>query len=138
MNQYGSLAMQHWRRWLPLRYSKIGDPQEFFSSLGETVSSQVDQLADQLAGPDQRDESTLAKMGRLNAARRQAEEVVLADLVYLEPEPGMDEEGLDEDPDSPAARIVTGQQLMQQMMDEQTQQWQQDLDSRPRGSDPTG
>jgi len=48
------------------------------------------------AGPgrpdDQPGQGYLGKAGRLGQARRQAEEIVLAEMVLLEPEPGAEDE----------------------------------------------
>ena len=64
------------------RFSQIQDPEKFFSDLGETVEFQIQDLQLHLAGPDPATpEHGLEKVGRLNMARLQAEEVVLADLV---------------------------------------------------------
>ena len=38
-------------------------------------------------------EGYLDRVGRLGQARRQAEEIVLAEMILLEPEPGADEDG---------------------------------------------
>jgi hypothetical protein len=92
MNRYGLMAHQHWERWLPARYATIEDPDSFFSNLGNQVSGQIDQLALQLAGDDQPGEGYLAKAGRLGQARRQAEEIVLTDLILLDPEPEAEED----------------------------------------------
>jgi hypothetical protein len=75
MNRYGLMAQQHWARWLPTRYATI---------------ERIDALALTLAGDDQPGEGYLGKAGRLGQARRQAEEIVLAELVLLDPEPGTD------------------------------------------------
>lgn len=98
MNRYGQLAHDHWKSSDPARFAEIQDPLEFFSSLGQTVESQIQDLQLQLAGPDPANaESSLEKVGRLNMARLQAEEAVLAELVWLSPPPG--EETLEsEDP----------------------------------------
>jgi len=101
MNRYGQLAQEHWRRWLPTRYAEIPDPVDFFSTLGQEAEDQVFDLRDQLAGPDLPGEGYLEKVGRLNMAQLQAEEAVLADLVYLPPEPEVqdqDEQDLLSDP----------------------------------------
>ena len=87
MNDYGRLAMVHWRRWLPTRYAAITDPEVFFSMLGRQAESQVLDLAEQLEGPDLPGEGYLEKVGRLNMARMQAEELVLREVILLEPEP---------------------------------------------------
>ena len=87
MNVYGERAMEHWRRWLPARYATIRDPEAFFSTLGLQAESQVLDLAEQLEGPDLPGEGYLEKVGRLNMARMQAEELVLREVILLEPEP---------------------------------------------------
>ncbi|MGI8415211.1 MAG: TnpV protein [Nakamurella sp.] len=102
MNEYGRRALEHWQRTKPRELSTIPEPEAFFSTLGETVASQVDELTDQLAGADPADETFLGKVGRLRAAKSQAEEMVLAELVYsTTPEGPDDEEDLE---DSPAHR----------------------------------
>ncbi len=92
MNRYGLMAQKHWARWLPNRYAAIEDPDNFFSDLGTQVAERIDVLALSLAGDDQPGEGYLAKAGRLGQARYQAEEIVLADMILLEPEPGADED----------------------------------------------
>jgi hypothetical protein len=108
MNRYGLMARQHWARWLPGRYAAIEDPGSFFTDLGRLVAERVDQLALRLAGDDQPGEGYLGKAGRLGQARHQAEEIVLAEMVLLEPEPGTDEEPQDQEPESqPGERGTT-------------------------------
>ncbi len=90
MNYYGEMARDHWARWLPARYAAIGDPDSYFSNLGNQAEARIDALADELAGNDQPGEGYLAKAGRLGQARRQAEEIVLPEMILLEPEPEAD------------------------------------------------
>jgi hypothetical protein len=85
MNKYAKLAKQHWARTDPARYAAIEDPETFFSALGEQAESQIQELAQRLAGPDQPGEEYLQKAGRLNMARLQAEEAVLSELVWIAP-----------------------------------------------------
>ncbi|SEE47198.1 TnpV protein [Jiangella alba] len=85
MNRYGRLAMEHWQQVDPARLAALEDPTTFFSTLGDQVEDRVQELQEQLAGPDSPDETYLAKVGRLNAARLQAEEMALAELVWLQP-----------------------------------------------------
>lgn len=92
MNYYGEMARDHWAQWLPGRYAAIEDPDSFFSDLGSQAEARIDTLADELAGADQPGEGYLNKAGRLGQARRQAEEIVLADMILLEPEPGANQE----------------------------------------------
>ncbi len=72
MNRYGQLAQEHWRRWLPIRYAAIPDPEDFFSTLGQEVQDQVADLSVQLEGPDLPGEGYLEKLGRLNMAKPSA------------------------------------------------------------------
>jgi hypothetical protein len=83
MNKYAKLAMNHWAKTDPDRYATIADPQAFFQELGEQAETQIQQLAERLAGPDQPGEEYLQKVGRLNMARLQAEEAILAELVLI-------------------------------------------------------
>jgi len=92
MNHYGDMARRHWARWLPHQYAAIEDPDSFFSDLGSRASARIDELAYQLAGDDPPGEGYLAKVGRLGQARRQAQEIVLPEMILLEPEPGADED----------------------------------------------
>ena len=99
MNDYGRRAMVHWRRWLPARYATITDPEVFFSMLGRQAENQVLDLAEQLEGPDLPGEGYLEKVGRLNMARMQAEELVLREVILLEPEKAETDDD-QEDPNS--------------------------------------
>lgn len=98
MNKYGKLAMSHWAKTDPDRYAAIADPQTFFGELGEQAESQIQELAQRLAGPDQPGEEYLQKAGRLNMARLQAEEAVLSELVWI---------AGPEDSEQPATDLVT-------------------------------
>lgn len=97
MNQYGAMARQHWTRWLPGRVEAMDDPNSFFSTLGDEVATEIEALTVDLAGDDPPGEDYLAKVGRLNMARLQAEERLLGERVLLAPEPGTGSE-----PDEPA------------------------------------
>jgi len=110
MNKYGNLAMKHWQETDPTRYDAIPNPMELFSTLGEQVQAQVLEVSDKLAGTDPPGEQYMEKVGRLNMARMQAEELVLTDLVWI-PEP----EEEDEAP-SPFAEI---NERLQQWEDEE-------------------
>lgn len=96
MNQYATTARDYVRDHLPSRYSQISNPEEFFASLGQHIQDQVVDLTPQLAGPDPAGEDYLAKVGRLNAVKRQAEETVMADLVYSQA-PENESEDLDDE-----------------------------------------
>jgi hypothetical protein len=92
MNQYGQMAQEHWARWLPARYAAMEDPGSFFSGLGTRAEQRISRLAAELAGDDQPGEGYLEKAGRLGEARHRAEQIVLAEDVLPEPEPGAEDE----------------------------------------------
>ena len=87
MNKYGRMAIRHWEKTDPDRFQQIpaSDRETFFAELGERAEMEIQQLQDQLAGPDPAGESYLEKVGRLNMARLQAEERVLAELILIPP-----------------------------------------------------
>jgi hypothetical protein len=90
VNQYGAIAQQHWKRW-PASYAAITDPAAYFTGLGEQAAGEITrlwaQIRDQAGNPS--GEDYLARVARLNALRKQAEEIVLAELILLPPEPGV-------------------------------------------------
>jgi hypothetical protein len=80
------MARSHWERWLPERYAAIQDPGSFFSAIGQEAERQIDELADQIAGTGQPREGYLETAGSLAAVRSQAEEIILPQMILLEPE----------------------------------------------------
>jgi hypothetical protein len=92
MNHYGAMAQRHWARWLPSQYAAIQDQERFFTDLGDRASERIAELADHFAGEVPPGEGYLDRVGRLGQARRQAEEIVLAEMILLEPEPGAGED----------------------------------------------
>ena len=90
MNHYGQLARDHWMEWLPERFAAIENPETFFTGLGQQIHSQIDTLYQATLTTMPADLPAEDIDGWKNMARTMAEEKVLAELVYLEPE--MDEE----------------------------------------------
>ncbi len=90
MNQYGVVAHQHWKRWRPTSYAAIGDPAAYFAGLGEQAAGEIARLWAQTRAQEANPpgEDYLARVARLNAMRKQAEEIVLGELILLPPEPG--------------------------------------------------
>jgi hypothetical protein len=100
MNEFGVMAEQHWQKFLPSRTAALEDPTVFFTDLGQQVAEEIETLTFELAGDPPEQETYLERVGRLEAARRQAREKVLSEQVLLPAEPGspMDEEAPDEQP----------------------------------------
>ena len=97
MNRYGVIARRHWARWLPRQYAAISDPESFFTTLGEEVARQIDDLTDELAGEIRQGDSYLARVGRLFAARAIAEELILPQRVLPEAELAADDDQDDQE-----------------------------------------
>ena len=107
MNRYGAMARRHWERWLPQQYAAISDLEGFFTTLGEDVARQIDELTDALADDDRPGEGYLAQVRRLTMARIVAEEIILPDRVLPDPEPGASDDENDEpSPDRERPTVV--------------------------------
>ena len=92
MNRYGVIAQRHWAQWLPRQYAAITDPESFFTTLGEEVARQIDDLTDELVSEIRQSDSYLAHVGRLFAARAIAEELILPQRVLPDPELAADDQ----------------------------------------------
>lgn len=130
MNKYATMARSHWQTWLPGRYAAIREPDSFFSTLGQEAEQQVEELADQIAGDAQPGEGYLERAGRLAAARSQAEEIVLPQMVLPEPEPGPaadpTEETAPQESSARSAAISPGHPLWAEVDAEQRERTGQD------------
>lgn len=96
MNRYSRLAFDHWLRHRPASLASMADPEGYFAHLGATVEAQVIDERDRLLGERRAGEDLEAFRLRSYRARRQAEETVLAELVWAEAEP-VTGEGEDDD-----------------------------------------
>lgn len=103
MNKYGTEAQTLWNRLAPTAVDEMEDSTEFFTNLGDLASGQVAEMTPRIAGPDSPQEGYLEKVGRLNAARNQAEEIVRAEVLMPPadvrgPDPEDEEDDSDLDP----------------------------------------
>lgn len=103
MNKYGTEAQTLWNRLAPTAVDEMEDATQFFTNLGNLASEQVATMTPQIAGPDSPQEGFLEKVGRLNAAKSQAEEIVRAEVLMpptdaREPDPEDEEDESDLDP----------------------------------------
>ena len=148
MNRYAAMAMAHWRRWTPTRFALIEDQSGFFTRLGVEVAEQITSTEEALlASADLTGLDAMARAGRLTAIRRQAEEIVLTEMVWLEPEPGtdpmdetfqtlpdpdpldqwMDEDGMPRDRSHPLWAMLTDENLSPAEFADQLRAWGQSL-----------
>ncbi|MEY9210586.1 TnpV protein (plasmid) [Thermobifida halotolerans] len=91
MNEFGRMAWEHWKKHRPLSLARIPEQEreEFFTALGQEVAEELEQRWTGLAGDDLLGETMEQKEGRLNMARLQAREAVLAEMVFLPEDPGL-------------------------------------------------
>lgn len=89
MNEFGRMAQDHWRVARPISYQRIpqDEREAFFTDLGDQAQRQLETLWIALAGDDQQGESAQQKEGRLNMARLQARDQVLAEMILLPEDP---------------------------------------------------
>ncbi|MEN3308875.1 MAG: hypothetical protein V7603_5077 [Micromonosporaceae bacterium] len=84
MNQYGRRAQRYWQQSLPRQYDQIPDPETFFAQMGETLATQIEDLAEKI---EQRTPATppsqdfMANLGRINMARQEAEIEVFREML---------------------------------------------------------
>lgn len=98
MNKYGAMLQRQWTLASPSFVESLSDPREHFTQMGEQVQTEIQELLPELQGPDPARERYLEKVGRLNAALLQAEEIVLEQ--YQPPSDSSEEGELPEELDS--------------------------------------
>lgn len=102
MNGYGRSAQRTWQELAPMAYAEIEDPESYFAELGEQAADQVGDLTLQMQGPDLPNETYFQKVGRIQAAKMQAEEIVRNDLLTPSRELWQEED----EPDRPDLAIL--------------------------------
>lgn len=90
-SRYEQLARTYWETYLPEQTASLPDPTSFFASLSEQVSDEVDSEAQSILDSMPKATDPSAKVGQRLQAIRDAEHRVLADLVFLTPEPGTED-----------------------------------------------
>ncbi|WP_298590293.1 TnpV protein [uncultured Kocuria sp.] len=120
MNTYGKFAQEAWKTTAPAEYALIPDPDQWFEALGEEAAQRVGELMMELAGPDPVGETYLEKVGRLNASKMQAEEIVRAEM--LTPDPSVQQEPEEDEEESGVARRL---RIVQQLNREDREYWEE-------------
>jgi len=87
MNRYGRMAFEYARQHQPKSFAALPDPMSHFSRIGEETERGITALSEELLGTMSDGESLEDYRQRGYQARRQAEEIVLAERVWKEPEP---------------------------------------------------
>jgi hypothetical protein len=111
LGRYGTLAERHMARWLPSTYAAIPADQraEYFKQLDEEVTNAIRAREHFSRPPASLQETNFAEyVGQMNMAHLMAEEAVLAEMVYLPPEPGLESEAGEPERDETGAFIDRG------------------------------
>lgn len=89
MSHYAQVVRNYWTQALPSRWQEMTPPEQetFVQGLAEQISLQVADLSAQMETTQAAELSPdfMQRVGQLTAIRMQAEEFVLADLVYSHP-----------------------------------------------------
>jgi hypothetical protein len=95
-NQYATQAKRRYEESMPSRLEGIPESERdsFYSTLGEQILELVQRYELDLRGPDPENEDFIARMGRFNMARLQAEELARAEVLPT-PDPEEDDPGWD-------------------------------------------
>jgi hypothetical protein len=108
MSNYAQLAQTWWSENRPNELLLMTDRDGFFSTLAQQIEGRINSAQDALMGADLAGETYLAKVGRINAARAQAQEIALDELVWsLGPEQEPEQE-----PSDIGAAIVQAHRLV--------------------------
>jgi len=81
------MAYDHASQHQPKSFASMTDPLDHFSRLGEEVENRITTLRDDMLGSPRPSETPEDYRQRSYQARRQAEEIVLAEMVWTQPEP---------------------------------------------------
>lgn len=84
MNRYGALARTHWQNQRARDYSRIEDPERYFTALGAQIAKEIGfrrDLEEQQTGAGQTTDF-LANLGALNRSQTTIEDDVMREMVY--------------------------------------------------------
>lgn len=81
-SRYVMLARREWSEQAPSVVDQLEDPQAFFQDLGMRAATRIGQMCEQMNAQVPQNLSYLERVGQLKAIRKQAEELVLQDLIY--------------------------------------------------------
>lgn len=79
MNEFGRVALAAWQELAPAAVARLTNPRGFFQDLGRQAQQAWLELTLELLEPDQPGEDYFSKVGRVQAAKLTAREIVIAD-----------------------------------------------------------
>lgn len=92
MNQYGTMARDHYRRYRPTGFRAIKDPTTFFHWLGLEIERRIDDRAALLEEMVPTDLPFQERLQQMTAARSEAERLVLAETLPAAEDDEMEKE----------------------------------------------
>ena len=78
MNPYGAQMWEHYVKHRATELAAIAEPENYFHELGLLIETEIDTLADQIAGPSDPSPGYLERVGRLSEARMTAQSEVFS------------------------------------------------------------
>lgn len=81
MNEFGQMALLHWKTHLPDRYREIPNPEEHFAAMGVEAQERATRIEDEVFQALPTSQDYLRTMAMRNQARAIAREMVLEDLL---------------------------------------------------------
>lgn len=92
VNEFGQTAKRHWETYRPTALAELDNPEEFFQELGDRVAQRIADLWPEMAtAAAGESDGFVETMGRNRMAMAQARELVMAEEVFLTPEPGLED-----------------------------------------------
>lgn len=86
--EYADMARNYAEAFLPSMVSTIEDPDAYWAKKGQEIRAAVESAEQETPALTSPDDTYAQRVAALKAARKRGEELVLADLVFLPPEPG--------------------------------------------------
>ena len=83
MNEYGQMALLHWKTHLPDRYREIPNPDEHFATLGAEAQERATRIEDEVFQALPASQDYLQTVAMRNQARAAAREIVLEELLLV-------------------------------------------------------
>lgn len=123
MNRYGQQAHDHYRQHRRTELIKITDPLRHFTTIGEQAQTAITDLRDQIVGPPTATENPEDYRQRSYQALRQAEEIVMAEILT----PGPDERR----PTSSGTEVQSGLSLVNETLSTLDSTWTETPASTP-------
>lgn len=120
MSSFERTARQNWQGLAPSAVEQMENPDEFFRAKAQEAQEMFDAILPGIEGPDVPGESYLEKVGRLNAARLQAEATVNEQV--LTPPQDEQEELEEPEPDEEAREHAQAMSEIQQLIEQARQE----------------